>query len=81
MKLTTSYLNSNTRLYFNTDDKMVAIAFNPTWGTESNIDSMTQYRCLEGVFDCDNQTQIVNPEKLSLLYQQLQLVGLSHYGK
>lgn len=66
MTYQTSYLNTKTRLYHD-GDRLVAVATNPTWGKdpEKQMDSQTRYFCLPGIFDPDNQTMIVSPDKLS----------------
>ena len=51
------------------DDRIVAIATNPTWGLkyDETIDSATRYYCLEGVWESDYDTFVVSPEKLKRL--------------
>ena len=51
------------------DDRIVAIATNPTWGLkyDETVDSDTRYYCLEGVWESDCDTFVVSPEELHRL--------------
>lgn len=64
----TEYINPTTRTY-TVSGSVVAVAINPTWKHDINchMDSATRYYCLDGVWDADNGTTIVTPEKLSQL--------------
>ena len=64
------HINLTTRVYSqDDDDKIVAIAVNPTWELkyDEHVDSATRYYCLEGIWDIDYDTFVVSPEELHRL--------------
>lgn len=64
----TNYINSTTRTY-EQNGSFVAVAINATWKHDINchMDSATHYYCLVDIWEPDNQTSIVSPEKLAQL--------------